>query len=167
MSSDDPAGTAARTGDEGARVDPRHAALALRRLVVAGEALRHAAAAHFSLTLSDTVAMSYLALEGSLTATELAQRTHLAPSSVTTVLDRLETAGFIQRQPSTRDRRKVEAIVTAKGREALAQSEAWMREALGTLPAADLEAVAVVMPRLADALLHQANAIAEQAGPGR
>ncbi len=48
-----------------------------------------------------------LSSQGALTAGEIAQRTGLTTSSVTSLIDRLETKGFVQRVRDTHDRRRV------------------------------------------------------------
>ena len=45
---------------------------------------------------------------------ELAQKTQLKKSTLTSMLDRLENTGYIQRRPSTQDRRKILIYRTPK-----------------------------------------------------
>jgi DNA-binding MarR family transcriptional regulator len=59
----------------------------------------------FALWQSDGVAIS-----------ELAHRTQLKKSTLTSMLDRLEEAGYLVRVPSKEDRRKIEIRRTAKDR---------------------------------------------------
>ncbi len=51
---------------------------------------------------------------GSMPIHELAARTGLSKSSLTTMLDRLEGAGHIRREPSTEDRRVILIALTEK-----------------------------------------------------
>jgi DNA-binding MarR family transcriptional regulator len=53
--------------------------------------------------------------EGPMTAGELAGATGLSSAATTTLLDRLEQKGFVQRERDTSDRRKVVARLTAEG----------------------------------------------------
>lgn len=49
-----------------------------------------------------------------ISVSELAERTLLEKSTLTTMLDRLEAGGFVHRLPSTEDRRKVLVCRTGK-----------------------------------------------------
>lgn len=55
--------------------------------------------------------------EGRLRMLDLARTLLLSKSGVTRVVDRMEAAGLIAREPSPRDRRVVWAAITAKGRD--------------------------------------------------
>jgi len=67
----------------------------------------------FNLKVADDVGMNatdiqclhVLELQGSATPTELAGWSRLTTGGVTVVLDRLEKAGYIQREPNPKDRR--------------------------------------------------------------
>ncbi|HEY4258905.1 MAG TPA: MarR family transcriptional regulator, partial [Schlesneria sp.] len=59
------------------------------------------------LNVTDHKCLDFLLLDGPLTAGELAQRTSLTTGAITSVLDRLERVGFVQRQPDPNDRRRV------------------------------------------------------------
>jgi len=52
--------------------------------------------------------------EGPLTAGRLAKLAHLSPGAMTTLLDRIERAGFAKRRRDTEDRRQVLVEVTPK-----------------------------------------------------
>jgi MarR family transcriptional regulator, organic hydroperoxide resistance regulator len=70
-------------------------------------------AAQFGLTLSDTKAL--FILEASMTMKELGQRMSCDPSFVTTVADALEKRGLARREPSQRDRRSKNLVLTPEG----------------------------------------------------
>jgi DNA-binding MarR family transcriptional regulator len=55
--------------------------------------------------------------EGAMSAGELADATGLSSAATTTLLDRLERKGFVQRERDPADRRKVMVAMTAAGRE--------------------------------------------------
>lgn len=59
---------------------------------------------------SEWKTLSILEKEGPLSAGELSDRSGLAPASVTGIIDRLESAGWVHRTPDPNDRRRV--IVT-------------------------------------------------------
>jgi DNA-binding MarR family transcriptional regulator len=56
------------------------------------------------------------------TVTELAERLHLAQSSVTELVDRAEQAGLVRREPSTADGRVAYLRLTAEGEERFAEA---------------------------------------------
>jgi DNA-binding MarR family transcriptional regulator len=66
-----------------------------------------ALADRLSLNASEWKTLGLLDRHGPLTAGELADRTGLAPPSVTGILDRLERAGWIVRERDPSDRRRV------------------------------------------------------------
>src|SRR5277367_3345898 len=84
-----------------------------------GELVRHAhdlgqsIAADFGLTVSDTKAL--FLLEAPLTMKELGLRMGCDPSFVTTVADALEKRGLARREPSQRDRRSKNLVLTDEG----------------------------------------------------
>ena len=55
--------------------------------------------------------------ETAMTAGELAEATGLSSAATTTLLDRLERKGFVERERDTVDRRKVRVAMTPSGRE--------------------------------------------------
>jgi MarR family transcriptional regulator, organic hydroperoxide resistance regulator len=84
-----------------------------------GELVRHVhdlgqgIAADFGLTVSDTKAL--FMLEAPMTMKELGLRMGCDPSFVTTVADALEKHGLARREPSERDRRSKNLVLTAEG----------------------------------------------------
>jgi DNA-binding MarR family transcriptional regulator len=118
------------------RLDPLLDAVdALRALLLVSYSFRQNLAAALQLAISDTFALSHLAGTGSLTAGELAQRTGLAPSSVTAMLDRLERAELAQRTVQPADRRSQQITLTERGWQVLALSSGWAEAGFGAVPA--------------------------------
>jgi MarR family transcriptional regulator, organic hydroperoxide resistance regulator len=84
-----------------------------------GELIRHAhdlgqgIAADFGLTVSDTKAL--FVLDAPMTMKDLGLRMGCDPSFVTTVADALEKHGLARREPSQRDRRSKNLVLTAEG----------------------------------------------------
>lgn len=72
------------------------------------------------LSATEGKALDLLARHGSLTAGQLAEHTHLAPASVTELVDRLEEKGFVRRRRDDRDRRRVVVEFTPEKRAELA-----------------------------------------------
>jgi DNA-binding MarR family transcriptional regulator len=81
--------------------------------------LHQAVAGRFGLGPSDIKCLDLARGEPHLTAGRLAEATGLSASAVTSVLDRLERAGFIERVRDTGDRRKVHVHSTGRHEEAL------------------------------------------------
>lgn len=142
------------------------AIVALRAFMLAVQEFRQAVASALGLTLTDTFAMSYLVVEGPLSAGELSERLGLAASSVTALLDRLERAGIISRERSAEDRRAVTAVITEHGVQALAWARRWMESALADLGPDELPAATMTMVGLAVNLRAQAKAIEESLRAG-
>ena len=84
-----------------------------------GDLIRHAhdlgqdVAAKFGLTVSDSKAL--FMLETPMTMKELGLRMGCDPSFITTVADALEKHGLARREPSQRDRRSKNIVLTPEG----------------------------------------------------
>jgi len=87
----------------------RHAALIveIRKFIAGAIFFNSQVAERFHLNLTDSQCLNILDLTGSATPTQLAARTGLTSGGVTVVLDRLEKAGFIRREPNPSDRRSL------------------------------------------------------------
>lgn len=72
-------------------------------------------ATEFGLTGSDALAL--LKLDTPLTMKELGQRMSCDPSFVTSIADALEKHGMARREPSLRDRRSKNIVLTPEGEE--------------------------------------------------
>jgi DNA-binding MarR family transcriptional regulator len=68
---------------------------------------RDSVAAAVGLHVTDAECIDYLLEAGQATAGQLATMTGLTTGSVTTMIDRLENAGFVRREADAKDRRKV------------------------------------------------------------
>lgn len=88
---------------------PRVAAVlaALRALSVDIDDLDAVAAQRFGVNRTDLRCLELLGAAGSRTPTDLAAALGFTTGGVTTVIDRLERAGYARRRPDPRDRRKV------------------------------------------------------------
>jgi DNA-binding MarR family transcriptional regulator len=65
---------------------------------------------------TDLVAMQHLIQRGPLTAGQLAKAIELSPGATTTVIDRLEALGHVQRMTDSSDRRVVTIVATDASR---------------------------------------------------
>jgi DNA-binding MarR family transcriptional regulator len=79
----------------------------VRAAQVATDALDQAVADHIGLNRTDMRALDVLDQRGRLTAGELAEAMHLTSGAITSVLDRLEKAGWAKRVRDPDDRRRV------------------------------------------------------------
>ena len=87
----------------------RHTALIveIRKFIAATIFFNQKVAERFHLNLTDTQCLNIIDLAGSATPGQLATRTGLTTGGVTVVLDRLEKAGFVKREPNPKDRRSL------------------------------------------------------------
>jgi len=74
----------------------------------------HAVATKFGLSPSDFEHLSLLIKTGPMTAGGLAKLTGLTTGAITGVIDRLETSGFVTRQPDQSDRRRIIIVPNKK-----------------------------------------------------
>jgi MarR family transcriptional regulator for hemolysin len=58
------------------------------------------------ITMQQARVLGWLSLDGALTQSQLAERLQVEPSTLTGILDRMERAGWIQRETDPADRRK-------------------------------------------------------------
>jgi DNA-binding MarR family transcriptional regulator len=100
-------------------------------------------------------ALATITHDGPLTLGELASREHVAPPSITKVVDQLEAKGLVRRAHDSHDRRVTRVETTAAGRRHIAQTRsrrtAWLAVRLDDLSAEDLErlwAASEVLERL-------------------
>jgi MarR family transcriptional regulator, organic hydroperoxide resistance regulator len=88
-------------------------AATLSEIITNAHDLGQRIAAQFGLTVSDTKAL--FVLEAPMTMKELGLRMSCDPSFVTTVADALEKQGLARREPSQRDRRSKNLVLTPEG----------------------------------------------------
>ena len=102
--------------------------------------------------------------EGALSLSKLGERLQVHATSVTNVIDRLEGAGLVRREPNPRDGRGTLAVITEAGREVAAKSTAVLNAArfgLDCLTEPELASLFVV---LRDVRLDAGDFAADQAG---
>ncbi len=73
--------------------------------------------AELNLTPVQTMVLGFLTEEDQITSSELGKRTELDSATITGILDRLETAGFLERKSNPDNRRSIHIHLTPKGRE--------------------------------------------------
>lgn len=133
----------------------------LRSVIIASEQLRRAFVVHYAVGASELVAMSHVRLHQGLNPHELADRIGLTPSTVTSLLDRLQTADLVQRSAHPTDRRMTILTLTAAGEEILAHADESLGAAIGHLDPDGLPVFAAGLDRLADALTEQATEVSD------
>src|ERR1700754_1880645 len=69
------------------------------------------------------VLLSY-SREGSLPLSKVGERLQVHATSVTNVIDRLEAAGLVRREPNPRDGRGTLAVITTEGRDVVTKATA-------------------------------------------
>ncbi len=77
----------------------------------------HAAAEAFGIGRTDLRAMELISRDGPAPAGGLAAALRLTPGSMTSLMDRMERAGYVERVTTPDDRRQVLVGLTAKGRD--------------------------------------------------
>jgi DNA-binding MarR family transcriptional regulator len=82
-------------------------ALAVRKTGSLFNLMGQAAADRVGINATDLNCLNILSFSGALTAGELARATGLTTASITGVVDRLESAGFVRRERDPSDRRRV------------------------------------------------------------
>lgn len=128
--------------------------------------LHQAVADRFGLGPSDIKCLDLARDVPDLTAGRLAEATGLSTSAVTSVLDRLERAGFIERVRGMDDRRKVHVRSTGRHEAALGAVFAEVAEAFGAVaarhPDAELRSFVTIMTEFNRAALGLARSIADR-----
>lgn len=88
------------------RVLPRQVAASLRALSTEIDRLDQVAADRYGLNRTDMRALDIVGQAGPLAPTALARLLGFTTGGVTSVLDRLERAGYVRRRPDPNDRRR-------------------------------------------------------------
>ncbi|MFC5063235.1 MarR family transcriptional regulator [Actinomycetospora atypica] len=100
-------------------------------------------AAEVGVSTTEAAVLGQLLHEGALTPTSIAARAGLTPASATALIDRLVSAGMVDRSPHPDDRRRVLVDLTRQGRSSI--------ETMFSLFVSDLdEALLRAEPRVAD-----------------
>src|ERR1700744_5126816 len=106
-------GPGAARAEESAPALNRDILDALTTLVKRAGDVGHSIAGGFGLAPHDLLAM--FKLEGGLAMKELAQRMGCDASFITSIADNLEKRGYVHREPSQRDRRITNLVLTPDG----------------------------------------------------
>jgi DNA-binding MarR family transcriptional regulator len=91
--------------------------LAIRASQNVSDAFDEKVAERLGINQTDLRCLDILNQRGSMTAGQLAQAMHLTSGAITTVVDRLEAAGYANRVRDTEDRRRVLVELTPRAEE--------------------------------------------------
>lgn len=136
---------------------PVHAlAMGLRTLLVSGQHFHSRRAEELRLGPSDLEALGHLYHEGSLAPGRLSTLMGVTSGTMTALLNRVEKAGFLRREPNPRDRRGLLIVLTPAGHHAMQwfydQFEDAIRQALAEVPGLDVEQFHAVLELMAGSL---------------
>jgi DNA-binding MarR family transcriptional regulator len=93
-----------------------------RELSAAIIGFHQAVADHLGLSAADHKALEVVLRHGPLPASSLARQVRLGRSSTTALIDRLEAAGQVRREPDPDDRRRVLVVPTPSDRGSIGQA---------------------------------------------
>jgi DNA-binding MarR family transcriptional regulator len=138
--------------------------LSLRALSAEMDRLDQVAAERYGLNRTDMRGLEIVSRQGSLAPTELARLLGLTTGGVTTVIDRLERAGYVRRRPDRSDRRRllVEAtpLTAARDIEVFADLVRATAESLAAYSATDLALIHKFLETTREITTAHATAIA-------
>jgi len=80
------------------------------------------------LTAPQLLVLQALEKTGSVKPSEIARKVHLSQATITSIVDRLESAGLVERQRNDTDRRAVDVIITPGGRQSLKKAPEALQE---------------------------------------
>lgn len=148
---DRPAGTAAA-----AVVAVEDVAAVRGAVLILARRLRHQQAGD-ELSPSEAAVMGRVGRAGPMTPGQLARSEHVQPPSMTRIIERLETRGFLRRTPDPGDRRQVLVSRTDAGNDFVERSRAvrtaWLTQQMAKLEPDDqssIAAAAAALTRLAE-----------------
>jgi DNA-binding MarR family transcriptional regulator len=125
-------------------------------VLILARRLRHQQAGD-ELSPSEAAVMGRVGRAGPMTPGQLARSEHVQPPSMTRIIERLETRGFLRRTPDPNDRRQVLVSRTEAGNEFVERSRAvrtaWLTGQVAKLEPDDqrlISAAAAALTRLAE-----------------
>ena len=134
----------------------------LRAVILAGENYRQMIAQVTGLGVTETQAISYLAVHGDRGQNALGSDLGLTSSASTALVDRLERQGVAERYPHPSDRRRVLVRLTEQGEAVLARSRGWLATSFQSFPGEELPQLAAALQRIATDLRRASEDAAAQ-----
>lgn len=144
MSDEQPPGATAGAIEDAVR--------SLRAIILAGEHYRQVIARVTGLGVTETQAVSYLALFGSRGQNELMADLQISSGAATALVDRLERQGVAERYAHPHDRRRALVRLTEAGESVVNLSRERLAQAFGSFPVEELPAATRVLQRVAEDL---------------
>jgi len=130
----------------------------LRAVILAGENYRQVIAQVTGLGVTETQALSYLAVHGDRGQNALGCDLGLTSSASTALVDRLERQGVAERYPHPSDRRRVLVRLTDQGEAVIARSRSWLAGSFQSFSAEELPQLAAALQRIAADLRRSSEA---------
>ncbi len=109
--------------------------LGVRELGISMVLFRHAIGVTLGLSVTDMECLGVLFFKNISTPTELARHTGLSSGATTSMLDRLERSGLVERRPNPHDRRGTQIVIVKKAAKKIAPLFASGRKAQDELVA--------------------------------
>lgn len=126
---------------------------ALRRIMQQVDRYSKRLAGEFGVTVPQLLCLLRTDELGPLTVKDLAAELSLNPSTVVGIVDRLEAHGYVLRERSVRDRRRVHVALTDAGREVVSRSPSPLQDALAgaidNLPELERATIALSLEKIA------------------
>lgn len=127
--------------------------------------LRNAVSRKLGLNITDMECLSLLRIRGLSSPTELAKYTGMTTGAATTMLDRLEKAGFITRKPNPHDRRGViiefNAQSTQKMSDVFAGAQTDQKSIIESYSESELQVIIHFLDHITHSVSAQADLIAK------
>ncbi|MDQ4137759.1 MAG: MarR family transcriptional regulator [Actinomycetota bacterium] len=134
----------AATNAEATRALAHESALVLTAAFRTIDSFRRYIAAHHDIGMNEIRALSRIAEGEHVTPKALAESLELTTGSVTSLIDRLESAGLVERTPHPHDRRSLQLELTPEGASKMSAVydafEAQVQEAVSAVPEQDVRA---------------------------
>lgn len=122
---------------------------ALRAVILAGENYRQAVAQATGLGVTESQAISYLAIHGDRGQKDLSADLGISSGASTALVDRLERQNVAERYPHPRDRRRVLVRLTVSGERMVALSRDWLAVSFQAFSEDELENLSAALHRIA------------------
>ncbi|WP_453956582.1 MarR family winged helix-turn-helix transcriptional regulator [Amorphus suaedae] len=114
--------------EQGGGSRSRSVLIVLRRIIRSVDLQSRQVARTVGLTIPQLIVLQAVRDLGEVTSTTLSAHASLSPATVTTILDKLEGRGLVERYRSANDRRVVHTRLTGEGAAALAKAPPLLQE---------------------------------------
>lgn len=118
-------------------------------MILAGENYRQMVAQTTGLGVTETQAISYLAIYGDRGQNDLGADLGITSGASTALVDRLERQSVAERFAHPHDRRRVLVRLTDAGRLVVAQSHDWLAASFGSFPPEELPELSTALQQIA------------------